>query len=155
MPLSHLIREGLAKMKWFKTLAASMGVLAVLSVGAGCETLGPEKNSGTDQDRLGAIEIKINDLVLDHVSCVDGDKTDWKFFTVPGEGRIAVTFAFDEPQALGTVVIRKPTGEEMYRLPFKPGARNIQEFDAIPGHYYLEIFCEAFQSEYTLEVSIP
>ena len=76
---------------------------------AACETLGPETNSGDDKDRLGAIEIKINDLVLDHVTCIDGDKTDWKYFTVPGEGRIAVTFAFDEPAASGTVVIRKAT----------------------------------------------
>ena len=142
-------------MKWVKGTIAAAGVLAALLLGAGCETLGPETNSSTDKDRLGAIEIKINDLVLDYVSCLDGDKTDWKYFTVPGEGKIAVTFAFDEPAAGGTVVIRKPTGEEMYRLPFKPGSRNIQIFDAIPGHYYLEIFCEAYKSEYTVEVSIP
>ncbi|MBQ9817356.1 MAG: hypothetical protein IJM59_07835 [Proteobacteria bacterium] len=129
--------------------------LAFLAVGVGCETLGPEKNSGTDQDRLGAIEIKINDLILDYVTCLDGDKTDWKYFTVPAETRVAVTFAFDEPSAGGTIVIRKATGEEMYRLKFVPGSRMVQEFDALPGHYYLEIFCEAFQSEYTIEVSIP
>ena len=141
-------------MRLFKRGLALLSAFTLM-ICAACETLGPETNSGDDKDRLGAIEIKINDLVLDHVTCIDGDKTDWKYFTVPGEGRIAVTFAFDEPAAGGTVVIRTATGEEMHRLRFKPGSRNIQEFDAIPGHYYLEIFCEAFQSEYTIEVSIP
>ena len=134
-----------------KKLGISLAMAASMLLGA-C-SIGPESNSGTDQDRLGAIEIKINDLVLDHVSCIDGDKTDWKYFTVPGEALINVTFAFDEPTAGGKVVIRKSTGEEMYSLRFKPGSRNIQEFRAMPGHYYLEISCEAFESEYTIEVS--
>ncbi len=141
-------------MKRFWYSAALLASLFVMTL-TGCEKLGPETNSGTDQDRLGAMEIRLNDLVLDFVTCLDGDKTDWKYFTVPADTRIAVTFAFDEPEAMGTVVIRKPTGEEMYRLRFKPGSRNTQVFDAVPGHYYLEIFCEAYQSEYTLEVSIP
>ena len=136
---------------YFAVLLASCFLLTSV----GCEKLGPETNSGTDKDRLGAMEINIDDLVLDFVTCLDGDKTDWKYFTVPAETRIAVTFAFDEPEAMGTVVIRKATGEEMHRIRFTPGSRNIQEFDAIPGHYYLEIFCEAYQSEYTIEVSIP
>ena len=121
---------------------------------SGC-ALGPDRNSGPDRDRLGAIEIKINDLVLDHVSCIDGDKTDWKYFTVPSDTKIKLTFAFDEPQAGGTVVLRKATGEEMYRLFALPNSRREQVFDAVPGHYYLEIFCEAFHSEFTIEVSIP
>ena len=122
---------------------------------AACETLGPDTNSTKDSDRIGAREIHINDLVLDHVSCIDGDKTDWKFFTVEEMTKIAVTFAFDEPTAGGTVVIHEPTGREIHRLRFKPGSRMTQEFDAMPGYYYLQIFCEAFQSEYTIEVSIP
>lgn len=136
-------------MKW----VALISLASLLSFNA-C-ALGPESNSGDDKDRLGAIEFKINDLVLDHVSCLDGDKTDWKYFTVPYETRVAVTFAFDQAAANGKVIIRKATGEEMYRLAFVPGSRMTQEFMAVPGHYYLEIFCESFESEYTVEVSIP
>lgn len=132
-----------------------LGIGLCLMCMAGCEALGPESNSGDDKDRLGAIEIKINDLVLDYLSCVDGDKTDWKYFTVPYETRIAVTFAFDDPTSGGTLVIRKPTGEKMFEVPFVKGPRITQEFDAVPGHYYLEFFCESFKSEYTVEVSIP
>lgn len=142
-------------MKLLKRTAAVLFAFSGMLFWTGCDSLGPESASGTDKDRLGAIEIKINDLVLDYVTCLDGDKTDWKYFTVPGAGRVAVTFAFDEPTAGGTIVLRKATGEEMHRMKFKPGSRNIQEFDAIPGHYYLEIFCESFKSEYTVEVSIP
>lgn len=129
------------------------GLLACTSLG--CTSLGPEGQSGDDKDRLGAVEVKMGDLVLDYVDCIDGDKTDWKYFTMPGEGRVMVTFAFDEPSAGGTLVIRKATGEELYRLKFSPGARMSQEFDAVPGHYYLEFYCEAGRSEYTLEVSLP
>lgn len=138
-----------------KRLFGVMTALAFLAIGSSCGNLSPETNSGTDQDRLGAIEVKINDLVLDHVSCMEGDKTDWKYFTVPGETTVAVTFAFDEPAAMGTVVIRQATGVEIHRLRFQPGSRNMQTFHAVPGHYFLEIFCEAYQSEYTIEVSIP
>ena len=136
-----------------KRLGLGLILAASLLGTTGC-SLGPESNSEADKDRLGAIEIHLNDLVLDHVSCIDGDKTDWKFFTVPSEAKIAVTFAFDEPTAGGRVIIRKPTGEEMYNLQFKPGSRNAQVFEAVPGHYFLEISCEAFQSEYTVEVSV-
>ncbi|MBO4349633.1 MAG: hypothetical protein J6A01_01645 [Proteobacteria bacterium] len=139
-------------MRKFCSLAVLLGVLLA---GAGCEKLGPEQNSGTDKDRLGAIEINLDDLVLDFVTCLDGDKTDWKYFTVPGETDVKVTFAFDEPTAGGTIIIRKATGEEMFTKRFVAGARNTQEFHALPGHYYLEIYCEAFESEYTLEVTIP
>ena len=138
-------------MKWFLGVFT---VLMFLAGSTGC-ALGPEANSGTDQDRLGAIEVKINDLVRDHVSCIDGDKTDWKYFTVPAETPVSVTFAFDEPSAGGTIVIRQATGVETHRLQFKPGSRMVQTFHAVPGHYFLEIFCEAFQSEYTIEVSLP
>ena len=136
-----------------KRLGLGLILAASLLGTMGC-SLGPESNSEADKDRLGAIEIKLNDLVLDHVSCIDGDKTDWKYFTVPSDAKIAVTFAFDEPTAGGHVKIRKPTGEEMYDLRFKPGSRNSQVFDAVPGHYFLEISCEAYQSEYTIEVTV-
>ena len=138
-------------MNWKKRL---LGLGLCLFGLAGCEALGPDTNSGDDRDLMGAIEFKINQLVLDYVSCVDGDKTDWKYFTVPEETRIAVTFAFDEPSAGGTLVIRNAMGDKMYELRFVPGSRMTQEFDAVPGYYYLEFYCEAFKSEYTVEVSI-
>ena len=128
-------------------------VLSAFGLLTGCEALGPETRSGTDKDRLGAIEMKLGSLVLDQVNCIDGDKTDWKYFTVDEESRIAVSFAFDEPSAGGTVVIRKPTGEELSTNKFVPGARMTKVFDAVPGYYYLEIYCEAFMSEYTIEVT--
>ena len=139
-------------MKKFCGLALLFGLIIA---GTGCEKLGPETNSGDDKDRLGAMEVELDDLVLDYVSCLDGDKTDWKYFSVPEEGTVKVTFAFDEPSAGGTVVIRKATGIEMFTRRFTPGSRNTQEFHALPGHYFLEIYCEAFESEYTLEVTMP
>ena len=132
------------------------GIAAFLSIFmlmAGCDKFNPEANSGDDRDRLGAIEIKVNDLVLDYVTCLEGDKTDWKYFIVDTAGVYDVTFAFDYPEALGTVVIRKATGEEVKRQQFVPGARMKVSFDALPGHYFLEIFCEAYHSEYTLQVT--
>ncbi|MBR4986806.1 MAG: hypothetical protein IKY83_13825 [Proteobacteria bacterium] len=138
-----------------KQIWGIVAVLSLLMLVSGCGKFGPDANSGTDGDRLGAIAINIDDLVLDYVSCMDGDKTDWKYFVVPAETPIDVTFAFDNPEALGTVVIRKATGEEINRQRFVAGSRMKMTFNALPGHYFLEIFCEAYHSEYTLEVSIP
>ena len=120
-----------------------------------CNAMGPETNSGLDKDRLGAISIDFNALILDHVTCIDGDKTDWKYFNISEEMDVAITFAFDQPTAGGIVVLRKATGEEIVKLKFVPGKRMQHIFRAIPGHYYLEIYCEAFESEYTIEVSNP
>lgn len=133
------------------------GIAALLSLFmlmTGCDKFSPEANSGDDRDRLGAIAINIDDLVLDYVTCLEGDKTDWKYFVVPAAAEMDVTFAFDNPEALGTVVIRKATGEEIKRQQFVPGSRMKMSFDALPGHYFLEIFCEAYHSEYTLQVSV-
>ena len=147
-------------MNWMKRVL-SFGLSLMCMTGfclmcmTGCEALSPEANSGDDRDRLGAVKVELNQTILDYVSCIDGDKTDWKYFTVPFETRIAVTFAFDDPAAGGTLEIFKATGVRMYEIPFVRGSRITQEFDAVPGHYYLKLSCETLKSEYTVEVSIP
>ena len=135
-----------------KFLKFGLMLASVAALATGC-SLSPEANSTEDKDRLGAVEFKVNDLVLDFVSCLEGDKTDWKYFNVPYESDMVLAFAFDEPTAGGKIVMYKATGEEFYTRRFSPGARNIQEFHALPGHYYLEITCETFESEYTLEIT--
>ena len=142
-------------MSWMKGLFAALGVMWVLVLYASCETLGPESNSGEDYSRNHPIKLELNTLYMDFVSCVGGDKTDWKYFNPPGRTRIKVSFAFDEPSAGGTVVVREPAIKEVTRARFVPGARTVIEFDAIEEYYYLEVFCESFESEYSIEVSIP
>ena len=136
-------------MRWRLTAFILMFLVSL----AACETLGPDSNSSADALRSGALKIEPNRTVMDNVSCVDGDKTDWKFFSVPGPSKVAVTFAFDEPSAGGTVVIHNASGETLKSAKFVPGKRMTMDFDAVKSHYYLEIFCEAFKSEYTLEVT--
>jgi len=145
----------LAVMRKTMSMGVLLGAALVLMSVFGCDVMAPEANSGVDKDRLGAVAIELDALVLDHVNCLEGDKTDWKYFNVDEEMDVAVTFAFDEPNAGGTVVLRRATGEEINRMKFRPGKRMQYVFKAIPGHYYLEIFCEAYESEYTIEVSRP
>lgn len=144
----------LKKCKTVRTgLSLLMLGMAFLTAFSGCGSFGPESKSGDDQDRIGAVPIELNQLYLDDVDCLGGDKTDWKYFSVPAEGDVSVTFAFDEPAANGTIVLRKQNGEEITRVKFKPGARTTHRFHAMPVLYYLEIFCEAASSEYSLEVT--
>ncbi len=138
-------------MSWRITALFAAGLFLVGL--AACETLGPDSNSSPDSERSHAKQVELNRTIIDDVSCIDGDKTDWKFFSVPSPTRIAVTFAFDEPSAGGTVVIHQPTGEIMKVVKSIPNSRATQEFDAVRGHYYLEIYCQAYKSEYTLEVT--
>lgn len=142
-------------MKWIKGVCIGWGVAAALLVYPACETLGPESNSGPDGSRLGATSIELNTLYMDYLSCVEGDSTDWKYFSTPGRSLIAVSFAFDAPEAGGTVVIRTPDVEEIARARFVPGARTTIQFDAVREFYYVQVFCEGYESEYSLEVSIP
>ena len=139
-------------MRWH--FAAALAGLMVLLTAA-CETMGPNSDSGPDFERPGAIKVELDQLVLDRVSCIDGDKTDWKFFSVPSATKVAVTFAFDEPSAGGTLAVHQPDGELMKTLKFVPGSRMTYEFDANEGFYYLEFYCESYKSEYTLEVTTP
>ncbi len=112
----------------------------------------PNRNSGPDGDRMGAVEIPLNRTIIDNVSWVDGDMTDWKYFRVPTQGIIEVVISFDNAAAKGIVIIRRATGEQISRLEHKAEPRLQQTFRADPGVYYLEIFAQTERSDYTLEV---
>ena len=139
-------------MRW--QLAALFGA-GFLLWNTACETLGPDSNSSPDAERSHALPIELNRTIIDDVSCIGGDKTDWKYFSITHPMRVTVTFAFDDPAAGGTVVIHHPTGEIMKVVKSIPGSRTTQEFDAVQGYYYLQIYCQAYKSEYTVEVTTP
>ena len=138
-------------MRWH---IAAIFVAVFLALITACETLGPDSNSSKDFERSGAKVVELNRTVIDDVSCIDGDKTDWKQFTVVRPGRVAVTFAFDEPAAGGKVGIHFGSGELITSANAIPGSRTTMEVDVVKGFYYLEITCQAYKSEYTLEVTV-
>lgn len=133
---------------------AAIFVAVFLTLITACETLGPDSNSSADFERRGAKVVELDRTIIDDVSCIDGDKTDWKRFSIEKPSRVAITFAFDDPAAGGIVAIHYASGALMKRVNSIPNSRTTQEIDVDSGFYYLEITCQAYKSEYTLEVSI-
>ncbi|MEL6180727.1 MAG: hypothetical protein AAFS10_17330, partial [Myxococcota bacterium] len=67
--------------------------------------------SGPDKMRDGADEFTLDATVVDNVSIDRGDRTDWKYFTVPASGVISVTVTFDNSDALGQMMVTDELGQ--------------------------------------------
>lgn len=126
-------------------------VLAFLAMSCSVQK-DPNRNSGENATRLGAEEIPVGRTIIDNVSYVDGDMTDWKYFRVPLQGIVEVTIAFDNPAGKGVVIVRDATGLQISRIEHRAEPRLQTTFRADPGVYYLEIYVEVERSDYTLEV---
>ena len=113
----------------------------------------PDRNS-EDGSRLTAIELPLNRVVIDKVDFQNGDKTDWKFFTVNSPGLVTITVSFDNEEATPTAALHNAVGQVMSEL--DRGDNNDQlrrvSFEAKPGNYYVSLFVEELFSDYTIEV---
>lgn len=141
-------------MKALKSLTAS--VVLAMGLTSGCAVLDMERNSGDDVHAENAMEIPIDSLVMDHVSCTNGDKTDWKFFQTGQGGRMNITFAFDETNANGTICVYTNQNKELSCTEFthRDTERKVIDLDADPDSFYLlKIYCQSFESVYSIEVT--
>ncbi len=141
-------------MKKLVSLAAGMAMC--MGVVSGCAVLDLERSSGDDQHTDGAMEVPLNSLVMDHVSCTNGDKTDWKYFQTAQGGMMNITFSFDETNAGGTICVYTKQNKELMCEEFthRDTERKVVPLDAEPNSFYfLKIFCSSFESVYTIEVT--
>jgi hypothetical protein len=128
--------------------------MMAIALAAGCDVAkDPEEQSGPDQVRLGAVEVLISNTYIDNVNYVDGDMTDWKYFTVPTSGIVTLVIGFDNPDARAVVNIKDGTGQPKSRLEHRGEIRLEQTFRAEAGVYYLEIFAQESKTSYTLELT--
>ncbi len=133
------------------TWAAFVGI--VLSMG--CTIDNPNEQSGGDHTRKKALEMPLNQPVIDHVSVLGYDKDDWKFFTVSSPGLLNLTLGFDNPESTGRAQLINEVGQIISDLQVTKGAadqlRRIS-FQAQPGNYYLHVWAEDLETGYTVEV---
>ncbi len=109
--------------------------------------------SGPDKIREGASEVSLNATIIDSVDPEKGDTNDWKYFTVPAPGVIKVLVTFDNPKAQGEVVLRDSRGKSVST--YQDARRNVLDhitYKAEPGPYYLHIWANESDSDYTLVV---
>ncbi|MBH23577.1 MAG: hypothetical protein CMH57_03740 [Myxococcales bacterium] len=134
--------------------------LVALGLAAGCGPGGKPVElevpadwaSGPDKLRDGANEITLDTTVVDNVSIDRGDRTDWKYFTVPASGVISVTVTFDNSDALGQMMVTDDVGQII--ATFVDERRRMLDrvtFKADPGRYYVQIWVEELDSDYSLQ----
>jgi hypothetical protein len=112
----------------------------------------PERNSGPDKDRLGAIECPINATIVDNVDRNRGDMTDWKYFFIPSPAVVEVIIAFDNANAKAIAVIREATGVQKTLIEHRGEPILKNSFRAKPGVYYIQIYARQESTDYTLEI---
>ncbi len=129
--------------------------LALLVLGASCSVEDdPERQSTEDKARTGAIEVPLDRVVIDHVTYWDGDRTDWKYFTVPADGVARVIVYFDNEDARPNVTVTNEVGQIMSRLEdSEAGFLRQLSFQAAPGNYYVHLWAEEGATDYSLEVT--
>ncbi len=113
----------------------------------------PEFRSGPDQGRSGAKSVAIGATAVDNVDYVKGDRTDWKVFEIPAEGVVTITARFDNSDALAQMVVTDETGQvlSVYEDKKRHLLKNVT-FKGGSGKYYMQIFCDAADTDYSILV---
>ncbi len=113
-----------------------------------------DSRSGIDKTREGAQEISLNATIVDNVDLRRFDKTDWKYFTVPSAGVIDIVVSFDNPRALGEMVVTDEVGQIVST--FQDEKKRLLDrvsFKAESGLYYLQFWANAEGSDYSVQVN--
>ncbi len=113
-----------------------------------------ERTSGVDRNRAGAKEVSVGATIFDDIDVDKGDTTDWKYVTVPSRGVVTMKITFDNPKALGQMIVTDERGQvlSIYKDENRRVLDNIT-FKGETGRYYMQIFAEENASSYSLEVT--
>ncbi len=114
----------------------------------------PNRNGGGDHLRTTAINMPLNKVIIDHVDIVGGDRDDWKFFTITNDGLVRVVANFDNPEAEARVFVINAVGQVMSDLELPESTKQVRQlqFQAKPGNYYLHIYADELNTDYSVEV---
>lgn len=135
-------------MRTLSTLLFSASLLSACGAPA-------DANSGGDNVRGKAVELKIGETHDDFLSADQGDHTDWKKFVLAEPGVYALHAYWDEPSIDATVSVRDQFGGKVFELNHTRG----QAADHWPGmklregEFYLELVASRGSSVYTLEIT--
>lgn len=133
-----------------------LGTALALALAACSVEPDPNRESGGDQSRTLAIEMPVNRVVIDHCDQVNGDKDDWKFFTVNSPGIVKVVVNFDYTEAEAQVEVINAVGQVLSNLELPESTDILRQlsFRVEPGNYYLHIYCETLETDYSVEVNL-
>jgi len=132
-----------------------LALLACLSLGLGCDANivdDPNAESGNDGERGKAQAMPFGEPVNDSVNYTEGDMTDWKYIQVPAFGSVTVRLGCDHTGAYCGANIRDEVGRMVREIRTDGSPRVEQTLDLARGNYYVEIFCPASATDYTIQV---
>jgi hypothetical protein len=112
----------------------------------------PNENSGNDGERATAQALVLGEPVNDHLNYSEGDMTDWKFVQVVSPGEITVTVGCDNAGAWCSVNVRDEVGRVVGTIETEGEVRASGVVEVGRGNYYIEVFVQASQSAYTIQV---
>ena len=113
-----------------------------------------DTNSGGDNVRGKAVELKIGQTHDDFLAADQGDNTDWKKFILSEPSIVALDAYWDQPSIAVAITVRDQFGGQVFALNHSAGTAH----DHFPGmklregDYYLEVIASRGASVYTLEL---
>lgn len=111
----------------------------------------PDESSGGDGERGRAVRMPLDEPVLDDVNYTEGDMHDWKYFQIPGPGRITVRLGCDNSGAACIANVRDDVGVVLRRLAGGEGPVT-ETLGVSRGNYYIEVYAQASSTSYTVLV---
>ena len=112
----------------------------------------PNAESGNDGERGKAQRLAFGEPVNDHITYTEGDMTDWKYIQVPSSGDVTVRLGCDYTGAYCGANVRDEVGRLVSRIRTEGESRVERTLELARGNYYLEIFCPASATDYTVQV---
>jgi hypothetical protein len=118
----------------------------------GCATT-MDSNSGGDNVRGKAVEVKVGQTHDDFISADKGDHTDWKKIVLPEPTVLAIHAYWDDPSVQVKVTVRDQFGGQVFALAHSTGAPadHWTGMKLREGDYFLELVSSRGSSVYTLE----
>lgn len=113
-----------------------------------------DAQSSGDRTREGSVEVSLNTTIVDNVSTVRLDKTDWKYFVVPAPGVIEIVVSFDNSRAYGEMVVTDQVGQIIST--FADEKKHLLDrvtFKANAGQFYLQFWVNSEQSDYSVQIN--
>jgi len=138
------------------TLCCGLALMLLAgTLAAGCNVEDDPERESKDSERTSALEMPINKVIIDNVDFFGGDRTDWKYYTLPSDGLCKVVINFDDESASPEIEVINSVGQVLSNLDLPESSEFLRQlsFRATPGNYYLHIFVEEGSTDYSVEVT--
>lgn len=131
-----------------------LAMLGIALAGTACNVEEDPERESQDSERTKAIEMPLDKVVIDNVDYFGGDRTDWKYFTIPSDGIVKVVINFDDENASPEIEVINAVGQVLSNLDLPESSEFLRQLSiqGEPGNYYLHIYVEEGATDYSVEV---